>query len=279
MRTKARLTITLPPDLLDEVDQMVGQRNIRNRSHAIEVLLRGSLSPKAAAAVLLAGGPSKEDYLPALMPIQGQALIVLTVSQLVAHGIRNIIILAGQSEARLRGLLGDGTYLGAAVRYVSEPRPLGTAGALKSAEQYLVNGPFLVLHADILTNMNVSELVKFHTSQNGLATMAVKPRQAEPSYGKVLLEGSRITEFIGQSQAQGVSIVNAGVYMFEPEVLGLIEAGTRSRLETDIFPKLARLGELRAFLFQGVWFDISRSENYEAAQERWLQQGGFSHAE
>lgn len=275
MRSKARLTITLPADLLAEIDRMIDKRTVRNRSHAIELLLRESLKPTVSTAVLLAGGSSDMEQLPALFPIQGQALIVQTVNHLLAYGICSFIILAGQNEPLIRGLLGNGKYMGAEIHYVGEAQPMGTAGALKAAEGYLLDQPFLVFHADILTDINIADFVKFHSSQNKLATIAVKPRQAESDYGKVMLEGSEITDFIPESQDQGISIVNTGVYLFEPEVLSLIGAGTTTRLETDVFPKLAKMGELSAFLFQGIWFDISRSGNYESAQIRWQQKGSF----
>ncbi len=276
MRSKARLTITLPADLLAEIDRMIDKRTVRNRSHAIELLLRESLKPTVSTAVLLAGGSSDMEQLPALLPIQGQALIVQTVNHLIAHGICSFVILAGQNEPLIRGLLGNGKYMGAEIHYVGEAQPMGTAGALKAAEGYLLDQPFLVFHADILTDINIADFVKFHSSQNKLATIAVKPRQAESDYGKVMLEGSEITDFIPESQDQGISIVNTGVYLFEPEVLSLIGSGTTTRLETDVFPKLAKMGELSAFLFQGIWFDISRSSNYESAQIRWQQKGSFA---
>lgn len=277
MRSKARLTITLPKDLLAEIDRLIDKRTIRNRSHAIELLLRQSLKPSVSTAVLLAGGPSDTDQPPALLPIQGQALIRHTINHLVANGISSFVILAGENESLIRGYLGNGTYPGADIHYVSETQPMGTAGALKAAERYLSDQPFLVFHADILTDINVVDFVKFHATQNKLATIAVKPRQAEPDYGKVMMEGSQITDFIPESQDQGISIVNTGVYLFEPEVLSLFAAGTATRLETDIFPRLAKMGELSAFLFQGIWFDVSQSGNYEEAQIRWQQKGGDDH--
>ncbi len=164
--------------------------------------------------------------------------------------------------------------MGAEIRYVSEVQPLGTAGALKVAERYLSSQPFLVFHADILTDINVTDLIRFHASQNKLATIAVKPRQTGPDYGKVMLEGSEITDFIPDSQDEGISIVSTGVYLFQPEILAFIGEGANTNLETDVFPKLAKLGELSAFLFQGIWFDISRLQNYESAQIRWQQRGG-----
>ncbi len=275
MRSKARLTITLPLDLLAEIDRSIDSRTVRNRSHAIEMLLRESLRPTVSNAVLLAGGHGDDKQPPALLPVQGQALIVKTINHLITYGIRSFIILAGRYETTIRELVGQNEYIGAKIHYLSEQEPLGTAGALKAAAPFLSDTPFIVFHSDILTDINVAEFIKFHFSQNKMASIAVKPRQAGPNYGKVMLEGSQITDFIPKGQGEGISIVNAGVYLFEPEILSLIGEKASTTLEIDVFPKLAKMGELGAFLFQGVWFDISRSQDYEAAQIRWQERGGF----
>jgi NDP-sugar pyrophosphorylase family protein len=275
MRSKARLTITLPLELLAEIDRTIDKRTVRNRSHAIELLLRDSLRPVVSKAVLLAGGPGDDNQPPGLQPIQGQALIVKTINHLISYGIRSFIILAGRHETTIRDLVGQSEYMGAEIHYVSEQEPLGTAGALKAAAPYLSDTPFIVFHADILTDINVAEFIKFHFSQNKMASIAVKPRQAGPNYGKVMLEGNQITDFIPKGQGEGISIINAGVYLFEPEILSLVSEKTSTTLEIDVFPKLAKMGELGAFLFQGVWFDISRPQDYEAAQIRWQERGGY----
>lgn len=208
------------------------------------------------------------------MPIQGQPLILRTVNHLLAHGIRTFVILAGENEQPIRDVLGHGDYMGAKIHYVEETEPLGTGGALKAAEHYLATSAFLVFHADILTDINVADLVKFHFGQKKLATIAAKPRPSNPGYGKVMLEGSQITEFTTDSQDHDISIVNTGVYLFESEILEYIEEGAAVNLETAVFPELASQGQLSAFLFQGIWFDISHPRNYELAQLRWKKRGG-----
>lgn len=273
MRSKTRLTITLPPELVAEIDRLIDKRTVRNRSHAIELLLRQSLAPTVTTAVLLTGGPQPGELLPALLPIQGQALILLTVNELMLHGIRRFIVLAGGNEPQIQTVLAPGIYRTAQVHYVNERQPLGTAGALKAAEHLLDDKPFLVLHGDVATNISVRDLVRFHVEQNRLATIAVKPRPAEPRYGKVMLEGSRIVDFIPKPHEPGVGIVNTGVYLLEPEVLALIDPGVSAQLEVDVFPRLAKLGQLSAFPFQGIWYDISQPEDYKMAQLRWQQRG------
>lgn len=275
MVRKSRLTVTLSPDLVAELDRMIDKRTIRSRSHAVEVLLRQSLRPRVSAAVLLAGGDRRGAENPALAPFGGSPLIRRTIGHLASFGIRSIIVLAGRDQARIESVLGDGASLGVAVRYCAEERPLGTAGALKQCRALIGGGPFLVLNADVLTDMDIDAFIRFHADEGSLATIAVKPRQAEPEFGKVMLQGNRITEFIDQGGDRGISIVNTGLYMMQPEVLDLVAGGERSMLETDVFPALARLGELSAFLFQGLWFDIRDDRDYRRAVARWEQKGAI----
>lgn len=271
MRKKARLTITLSRDLLRQIDRMVDERTVRSRSHAIESLLRQSLTPAVSTAVILAGGSPKGKTLPALAPIDGQPLIRQQVEHLQSYGVRTVLILAGPHEPAIRRELGEGTP-GLRVIYVPETESLGTAGALKLAEPHLQGLPlFLVLHGDVLTDIDIADFVAFQQKENRLASIAVKPRQAERNLGKVLLQGNRITDFLQAGPDQSISIVNTGVYLLRPDVLSLIEAHHAAKLETEIFPRLASMGELSAFLFQGIWFDISSPAKYHLAQERWRQ--------
>ena len=269
MRSKARLTITLAKDILRQVDRMVDNQTIRNRSHAIEMLLRESLMSKVTTAVILAGGQNKDAPTAALLPIQDQQLILITLRHLISYGIRSIFLLAGDNEAAFRRAIGDGNFMGATIAFVREDRPLGTAGAVKSIVDQLEYEPFLVLHGDVLTNINLSDFIAFHKSENTLATIAVKPRDAERKYGKVMLQGNKIREFSETEDSAGISIVNTGVYLLQPEALKLIAAGEPAYFERDVFPKLAAINELSAFLFQGVWFDISTPDSYQLAQARW----------
>ncbi len=268
-RSKARLTITLAHEVLARVDQLIRDGELANRSQAIETLLRRSLRPKVRTAVLLAGGEIEGSEIPALAPIGGQALITRTILHLTGFGIRSFVVLAGSYAADIRRLVGSGESLGVEIQYPRERDRLGTAGALKLAEPYVGDEPVLVIHGDVLTDIDVADFIAFHLAENAIATIAVKPRHAEERYGQVLLQGNRITHFFDKGRDAGISIVNAGVYLFQPAVFGLIEAGRRSQLETDVFPRLARMGELSAFLFQGIWFDISTPTNYREAKTRW----------
>ena len=269
MRSKARLTITLDKDLLMQIDKMIDNVKIRNRSHAIESILRERLKPEVSTAVILAGGKKHMDIHPALLPIDDRELIFLTLEHLAEAGIRKIFILSGSEGTDLREHLRQHDIFGAHIIHIQEEQPLGTAGAIKAIEDQLGHEPFLVIHADVLTNINLADFIAFHQQERTLVTIAVKPRDAEKKYGKVMLQGNKITEFSEKGQSEGISIINTGVYLLDPDALNLVNENTPSHFEIDIFPKLAALNELSAFLFQGIWFDISDSESYLGAKSRW----------
>jgi len=278
MRSKIRLTITLSPELLERLDRAIDNQDLSNRSQAIEALLRRVLKPTVTQAVILAGGDHGGERTPPVATIGSRPLIVHTIHHLVEAGIRSVYILAGADEAELRTVIGSGDHFGAGVHFIEERERRGTAGALKLAERCLGDEPFLVIHGDVLTDIDIADFVSFHLDEGSLATIAVKPRHSEPHYGQVMLQGNRITKFSaigdgGDGHDEGISIVNTGVYLFQPGVLGLITAGRASQLETDVFPRLAEMGELSAFLFQGIWFDISMPENYNRASLRWSEKG------
>jgi NDP-sugar pyrophosphorylase family protein len=83
-----------------------------------------------------------------------------------------------------------------------------------------------------------------------------------------MLQGNRITEFLETDESEGMSIVNAGVYVIHPHALRLVDHKPPTFFERDLFPRLADIGELSAFMFQGIWFDISQEDSYRQALAR-----------
>jgi len=270
MRQRIRLTVTLPKELLDKIDALVDGFHVRNRSHAVERLVASSLKPSLETAVILAGGKLNKNKTP-LKKINDQYLLSLMLEELKQYGIKKVIFCAGEElcdEVFLR--FGDGQTLGIELVYSKENEALGTAGALKFAHHLLPKMPFLVVHGDVLTKINLHDFMEFHIREAGLATIAVKPRLSERSFGRVLLQGNKITDFLSTGGSAGISIVNTGLYVIDDKVLGLIKPNNRVFLETDIFPKLAKKGLLNAFIFQGLWYDVSSKETTLQASKEWL---------
>lgn len=257
MRTKSRLTITLPEDVLNQVDSFIDGKQIRNRSHAIETLILKSLMPSVKTAVILAGGKGSVNGPPPLQKIFGKFLLAHQLEHLKNFGLANVVICGGSDSEKILQVFGDGSEFGVEIVYVDEKKPMGTAGAIKLAEKYLDSNPFLVMHGDVLTDLNLSEFIDFHLEENTLATLGVKPRMGEKEYGQVFMQGNKIIKFMENGATEGISIVNTGIYVFKPKVLDIIPAGKKLKLESAIFPALASERQLSAFIFQGVWRDVS----------------------
>jgi NDP-sugar pyrophosphorylase family protein len=272
MRKKTRITITLLPEILKKVDSLIDQKTIKNRSQSIENLIIKGLGPNVKTAVILAGGKKTSDISCALKKINNRYLLTITIEQLKKYGITQIIICSGANIDKIKQVFGDGSSLGVNIIYSQEKRSMGTAGAIKLVEHHLQANPFLVIHGDILTNLNISEFINFHMNENKLATIGVKPRMGEKKYGQVFLQGNTIINFSKISTSKGISIINTGLYILSPEVLEMIKADTISYLESDIFPQLAKEKNISAFIFQGLWYDISTSKNYQEAKSRWDQE-------
>lgn len=252
---KSRLTITLDSDLLVRVDAQIDGHRIRNRSHAIELLVKQGLQPTVNTAVILAGG-KPEQHVPALSLINDRPLLAVMLEHLKRFGITKVIICPGQYYLDISQAFGDGSQLGIALQYVTEKKPLGTAGALRLAQPLIGEQPFLVVHGDVLTELNISEFIQFHLEQNTIATIGVKPRMGEAKYGQAFLQGNKIVTFLERGTDRGISIVNTGLYVLDQRVFERIPRKGVCKLETDIFPQLAEDGELSAFLFQGLWREV-----------------------
>ncbi len=252
---KTRLTITLNTELLSRVDAHIDGQNVRNRSHAIELFVKAGMQPTVTTAVILAGGQSTSEVR-ALTQVHNRPLLAFTLEHLKRYGITKVIMCSGHHKAAIKQVFGDGKHLGMSLSYIEESQPQGTAGVLRLAQQQIGEQPFLVVHGDVLTELNLTEFIQFHLAQTTVATIGVKPRMGEKKFGQAFLQGNKIVKFLQHGTERGISIVNTGLYVLDQRIFEHIPRRGVSKLETDIFPKLAEEGELSAFLFQGLWREV-----------------------
>jgi len=273
---KERVTITLDKNLISQIDKRIDGMGIKNRSQEIELLLAESLGTNIPSkAVLLVGGrgtrlkPLTDKIPKALLEVQGKTITEHLFDLLKKYGIRDVVLCTGYLKNKIREYFGDGGKIGINITYVEEDEPLGTAGPLKLAKRYLKDS-FIVSNGDELKNINIPRMFRLHKRKNALATIALTTADDPSHYGVARLDGSRIVEFIEKpSKMQAPSnLINAGFYIFEPEVIDMIPDGF-SMLEKDVFPKLAKMGRLRGFPFAGQWFDIGNIERYKIADKKW----------
>ncbi|HEX9339903.1 MAG TPA: NDP-sugar synthase [Thermoplasmata archaeon] len=162
---------------------------------------------------------------------------------------------------------------GVDVRVVDEPMPLGTAGAIKNVQRHL-HGPFAVYNGDVVDTIDFDRLVKAHETGGGIGTIAVWPTADVSAYGVVAIEKGRVVQFV-EKPAKGEApsnLVNAGRYVFEPDVFDFIEGGRAVSLEREVFPRLIPRG-LTAFRYEGFWSDAGTLPSYLNAQRLLLEAG------
>jgi len=154
-------------------------------------------------------------------------------------------------------------------------RPLGTGGPIKNAEKLIGRKePFLVLNGDVLTNMDYAQLIKKHRTKNKATATIALYRVEDPSrYGVAeLSQDNRVLRFIEKPPREKApsNLINAGIYVLEPEIFNYIPNGKPVSIEREIFPKLAEEGKLYGYGFEGLWIDIGEPEDYLKANKLWL---------
>ena len=163
----------------------------------------------------------------------------------------------------VRNVLGDGSAYGVQLRYMEEPQPLGTGGALKFAES-LLDERFLMLNGDVLTDLDVSALLALHDARGARATLALTPVEDPSAYGLVrTLADGEVTGFVEKPSPNQVDThnISAGIYVLERSVLDLLEPEQPASIERDVFPRLVGDG-LYAYVGDGYWLDIGTPERY-----------------
>ena len=181
------------------------------------------------------------------------------------HGVDDVILSCGFMADGVRAVLGDGSALGVRVRYVEEPEPLGTGGALKYAED-LLDERFFMLNGDVLSDMDLTAQLRQHERTGARATLALMAVDDPSAYGLVRRhpDGS-VKQFLEKPSADEVldtNLVNAGAYILERDVLaGMAPAGTRISIERDVFPTLVDEG-LYGYEATGYWLDIGTPQRY-----------------
>jgi NDP-sugar pyrophosphorylase family protein len=226
-------------------------------------------------AVLLVGGLGTRlrTVVPStpkpLAPVGNHPFLELPMRQLCNQGIKNLVMCSGYLADQIEDEFGDGSDLGVTIEYSKEPLPLGTAGAVKFAQRYLRGVPdFLVMNGDSFLELDLCQLMQFHRTHGGLATIATVSVENAGRYGTVRADsGNRVTEFCEKTCNDCPGLINAGVYAFSRAILEFIPTGTVS-LEKDVFPRLLDQGAgLYAAKEQGVFIDIGTPADYEHAQK------------
>jgi mannose-1-phosphate guanylyltransferase len=180
------------------------------------------------------------------------------------HGVDDVVMACGFMADGVRAVLGDGATWRIRLRYVEEPEPLGTGGALKFAQD-LLDERFLMLNGDVLTDIDLTALTEQHARTAATATLALYPVDDPSAYGLVRRnEDGSVSQFLEKPSPEEIDtdLINAGAYVLERRMLDLMPpAGTNVSIERDVFPRLVGHG-LYGYAANGYWLDIGTPDRY-----------------
>jgi dTDP-glucose pyrophosphorylase/CBS domain-containing protein len=250
-----------------------------NDGNVVDLVMIDDLIPTQdlpLQAVIMAGGlgtrlrPLTEDMPKPMLSVGGKPLMELMIEQLRQVGIRRVNITTHYKPERISDHFGDGSSFGVELNYVNEDKPLGTGGALGLIAA--PKEPLLVINGDILTKVDFRAMLAYHREHRAVMTVAVKQYDIKVPYGVIECEGSRVCAL--KEKPQMHFLVNAGVYLIEPEVYGFIPNGEHFNM-TDLIQWLIDADRIVvSFPIIEYWLDVGQHADYEQAQNDMKEQGG-----
>ncbi|HEY8258074.1 MAG TPA: nucleotidyltransferase family protein [Gemmatimonadales bacterium] len=244
---------------------------VDDRGMAAGLLLRSDLATQerlGMSAVIMAGGfgtrllPLTERTPKPLLPVGDRPLLDRTINQMRRSGIRHVVVSTHYLADQITNHLGTGQAHGVDITYLSEDRPLGTAGALRLLGQRAE--PVLVINGDILTGMRYEEMLAYHREQAAEVTIGVRQCDLEVPYGVLECEGAAVRAI--REKPHMNFLINAGVYLLEPSVHQDIPEDRRFDM-TDLIQRLLDQGrKVACFPIVEYWLDIGQPADYAQAQ-------------
>ncbi len=223
-------------------------------------------------AIVLAGGegtrlrPLTSTTPKQLLPIAEVPMLERVLSQLAGHGVDEVVLSLGYRPDAFMAAYPEGVAGGVRLSYAVEPEPLDTAGAVRFAADVVgVQGTFVVVNGDVLTDVDISGLVAFHRRHGAAATIHLIAVDDPSRFGVVPVDHEdRVVSFIEKPPPAEAptNLINAGTYVLEPEVLERIPRGRRASIERETFPALAVQGVLYAQASDAYWLDIGTPDAY-----------------
>jgi mannose-1-phosphate guanylyltransferase/phosphomannomutase len=232
-------------------------------------------------AVIMAGGegtrlrPLTANQPKPMLPMANRPMAEHVVDLLKRHGYDEIVITVAFLANTIRTYFGDGSEFGVRFHYATEETPLGTAGSVLNAREQL-DERFLVISGDVLTDIDLTELVQHHERTGAVATLALKAMENPLEFGIVITGGGgRVERFLEKPGWGDVfsDTINTGIYVLEPEVLEWIAEGRSVDFSGEVFPAMLESSRpLHGFVSEGYWEDVGTLDAYLRAHVDVLEQ-------
>jgi mannose-1-phosphate guanylyltransferase len=223
-------------------------------------------------AIIIAGGlgtrlrPLTYNTPKIVVPLVNQPFIFYMVDLLLRHGIHEIVLNLHYLSDKVHEVIDALEKRGAKIFISLEKDPLGTAGAVKNAQEYFTDEPLVVLNGDILTDLDISAMIKMHREKRAAVTIALTRVEDPRAFGLVVLdEEGRILKFIEKPASHQIvaNTINAGTYILDPKIFADVPQNKFFMFERDVFPALLEKGEaIFGFASDAYWLDCGTPQKY-----------------
>ena len=228
------------------------------------------------SVVLMAGGRGTRlrpltDHCPKpMLRVAGKPILESILEQCIASGLQNFHFAVNHLKQQIRDHFGDGAQWGVRIEYIEERTPLGTAGALQLLPEEARQGsPLLVMNGDVLTRLNLAQLLDFHVNYGAAATLCVRTHDVVIPFGVVEAEGVDLVGFREKPVLRHQ--VNAGIYVLEHSLLDHIPPGESMDMPSLLLAARAAHQRVAVFPIHEYWCDIGRPETLQQAHEDWAR--------
>lgn len=218
-----------------------------------------------------------------MLPIADVPQLERKIAHLVSFGITDIVLSLGYKPDAFSDAYPDNSCAGARLTYVVEDEPLGTAGAIAFAARSAgIQETFLAMNGDVLTDLNIEALLRFHRDNRAEGTIALTPVDDPSRFGVVVTDDSgKVSAFVEKPKREEVStnLINAGTYVLEPTFLNRVPTEVMVSIERETFPAIVADGKLYAGSFSKYFLDIGTPDAFIQANLDIVDQqfGGWSY--
>lgn len=198
-----------------------------------------------------------------LLPVREKPILEFILRRLKKFGFEDILLAIGYGAELIKAHFGNGKKFGVRIRYLEEPRNLGTAGPLKLLNPKSLSKPFLVMNGDILTRIDFKKLLRLHIQQKAELTVAVKNHIQQIPFGAIRMNGKLIQSI--QEKPKLSQKISTGIYAMNPEALSFIPGGRFFTIPELITALLKNKRRVAGYEFSDYWLAIERIDQLEHA--------------
>ncbi|MFB6203995.1 MAG: sugar phosphate nucleotidyltransferase [Candidatus Nanohaloarchaea archaeon] len=245
---KKRVSLTLEEEMVEKVDSEAEKEDV-NRSQMVEEMIQSYFRGRGIdTALVFCGDPEAKT----LDLYEGKPVLGHILDHLGSEGISRVILLVGQNREEIESQFGS-DHDGMAIEYVEEEDPQGTAAALQKV-QNKVRSTFAALNGHVITDVDLQEMTEVHREEDSIATMALTTVESPARYGVARLKGRTILGFEEKPEPgdEPSRLINAGTYIFEPEIFSHLG---HDSLE-EVFADISGRSELSGYIYGGEWTDV-----------------------